>query len=197
MKIGIFGGTFDPIHTGHAILLNHISQYCGFDEVWVMVARKNPLKHNRISASDSDRLKMAQVVANKFQNVKVSDFELGLPIPSYTIDTLTALRESFPKHDFSIIIGGDSWNDFILWKDYRRIIEEFGVSVYRRGGIESKQIDEGDLKVRELTDTPIVEISSSLIRKMVKEGKNISFLVPSEVESYIKQNNLYLSSSFI
>lgn len=190
MRVGIFGGTFNPIHSGHAMVINYMSQHGGFDEIWIMVNQRNPLKNNNEEASGADRIKMAEIVASKFSNVKVSDFEFQLPTPSYTINTLLALKKSFPEESFRLIIGTDNWQNISQWKDYNKIITDFGLVVYKRPGysfISDKVSD----NVKFVSDCPSMDISSTFIRKAAENGENLNYLVPCEISDYIKQKGLY------
>ncbi len=189
MKIGIFSGSFDPIHTGHAMVANYVSQNGDLDEVWLMVSRLNPLKCGSIPAPDSDRLKMASIVAQGCDNVKVSDFELGLPLPSYTYSTLCSLRSLYPEDDFYLIIGSDNWVEFKRWKNWENIISEFKIIIYPRSGFPLS----GDLpaNVSVLQGCPQALISSTFIREGIKQKMNLNFFLPQEVFNYIKKNGLY------
>lgn len=190
MKIGIFGGSFNPIHTGHAILANHIVQNTGIDRLWLMVAPQNPLKPGCDPSYDTHRLHMAQLVASQSAGVEVSDFEFSLPYPSYTINTLDALSRRYPEHQFQLVVGADNWALFDKWREPERIINEYGLLIYPRRGFEVVIDDAIKDKVR-LVDAPLVEISSSCIRRLIASGGNISFLVPHSVRDYIKSHNLY------
>lgn len=189
MTIGIYGGSFDPIHTGHAIVANFVAQ-CGVtDEVWLTVSRQNPLKTNHSYANDSDRLKMAEIVAQYCMKVKVCDIEMNLPVPSYTYETLKTLKSLHPEHIFKIIIGSDSLENFHNWKNSREIQYEFGVIVYPRPGYPLPAQEPDNITF--LNGAPEFGISSSLIREYIRSGWNINFFVPVEVENYIQNNKLY------
>lgn len=189
MKIGLYGGSFDPIHTGHAIVANFVAQCNEVDEVWLMVSRKNPLKSNATYASDFNRLEMASIVARDCHNVKVTDIELKLPYPSFTYVTLCELKKLYPEHDFRIIIGSDSLENFPLWKNSDSILKEFGVLVYPRPGYPLPEEEPTGMKY--LTGSPECTISSSLVREYIRSGWDINFFVPQAVSEYIKSNNLY------
>ena len=189
MKIGIYGGSFDPIHTGHAIVANFVSQCNVVDEVWIMVSRRNPLKQHATFASDSQRLEMAQIVSEGCNNVKVCDIEMSFPVPSYTYDSLRELKKKYPHHDFKIIIGSDSLVNFPKWKNSELIQKEFGVIVYPRPGYV--MTDEEPDGMTFLNGAPEFGISSSLIREYVASGWNINFFVPVGVSEYIEKHNLY------
>lgn len=193
MIVGIYGGSFNPIHTGHAMLANYIAQSGVVDEVWLMVSPLNPLKAGTDSgdalAGNRERLEMAEIVATDCRGVRASGFEFTLPIPSYTYNTLCKLREAYADIDFRLIIGSDNWQEFSRWRNPDEIIGEFGVLVYPRPGygIEGP-LPEG---VTLLDEVPTAYISSTLVRKMIAEGKDINFLVPPEVARYIGRHRLY------
>lgn len=189
MKIGLYGGSFDPIHTGHAMVANFVAQCNLVDEVWIMVSRRNPLKTNSTVASDLQRLEMASLVASSCRDVKVTDIEMEMPTPSYTIDTLKKLESKFPEHKFSIIIGSDSLERFDDWKNSDQILKDFGVIVYPRPGYELPEIEPAGMIF--LNGAPEFGISSSLIREYVASGWNINYFVPISVSQYIKQHKLY------
>ena len=189
MIIGILGGSFDPIHSGHAIVANYALQWGGLDEVWIMVSPRNPLKSS-IEAPDISRLEMARMVFNDSSEIHVSDFEFSLPVPSYTYNTLKKLQERFPEHEFKLIIGSDYWIIFNKWRDSEKIIEEYGLIIYPRPGFD---VDKDNLpeNVKLLEDAPQVVMSSTFIRDALKNDKNINFFVPREVCRYIESEKLY------
>lgn len=189
MRIAIFGGSFDPIHTGHAMLVNAVSQTDAADEVWIMVSPQNPLKQGRKMTDFAHRLAMAELVAEKCHAVKASGFEDSLPRPSYTYLTLCRLREHYPEHRFTLLIGSDNWNIFHSWRDYEGIIREFGVLVYQRPDCPvSGELPEG---VKLIADVPMTLLSSTMIRRYLAEDKNVNFMLPAEVLEYINENGLY------
>lgn len=190
MKIGIFGGSFNPVHIGHAMLANYISQYADIEEVWFMVSPQNPLKDNSNFVADKNRIEMVDMVCKKCENIKVSDFEFSLSRPSYTINTLEKLKQKYPNDDFKLIIGSDNLQIFDKWKDAKKIINEFGLLVYPRKGynLPSDLIDDN---ISILQDAPEIEISSTFIRQGIKSGKNMSFFMPDDVYDYIKRHSLY------
>lgn len=193
MRIGIYGGSFDPIHTGHAMLANYIAQSGLVDEVWLMVSRLNPLKKDMPPASDEHRLHMASLVAEECDGVKASGFEFGLPLPSYTYITLCRLREAFPEHTFCLIIGSDNWLEIDRWRFPDKIISEFGILIYPRPGYDVVgKLPDGVIL---LPDVPTVEMSSTFVRRMAGEGKNINYFVPLSVSAYISAHNLYKANN--
>lgn len=191
MKIGILGGSFNPIHIGHAILANYITQYTDIEQLWLMVSPQNPLKSEISDSYDVHRLAMAELVASKCENVITSGFEFTLPKPSYTISTLEALTKKFPQHEFVLIIGADNWQYFNKWKDSDLILKNHDIYVYPRKGYEINIPDDLKDKVYSL-DSPIVEVSSTFIRKQLKDNRNMNFYLPQDVYKYILKNRLYL-----
>ena len=189
MTVGIYGGSFDPIHSGHAMVANFVAQCNVVDEVWIMVSRRNPLKINNTVASDCHRLEMARMVAGKCKDVKVTDVEMTLPEPSYTYDSLLELKRRYPEKDFKIIIGSDSLEKFHHWKNSSKIQNEFGLIIYPRPGYPMPEIEEDGMIL--LNGAPEFSISSSLIRDYIASGWNINYFVPVNVSEYIKKNKLY------
>lgn len=189
MRIAVFGGSFDPIHTGHAMVASYAVQQGMADEVWLMVSRRNPMKTYSTFASEEHRLRMAKIVAEKVPGLRASGYELNRPAPSYTIDTLQGLRHDYPQHDFRIIIGADSLLNFSGWKSSQSILKDFGVIVYPRPGFPlPDSLPEGMVP---LNGVPECGISSTFIRERIRAGWNIDFFVPVDVAEYIRQNNLY------
>lgn len=193
MKIGIFSGSFDPIHIGHAMMANYVAQTCGLDQLWLMVSRRNPLKKDFWPADDLDRLEMVKFVTARNPRLRASAFELPLPEPSYTYRTLTLLRERYPDDEFVLIIGSDNWLKFDLWRDHDRIADEYRMIVYQRPGFEISEDEAAALpaNVTLLRDAPLAEISSTFIRDGIRKGMNLSFFLPDEVLDYIKRKKLY------
>ncbi len=190
MNIGIFSGSFNPIHMGHVILANYIVEFTEIDEIWFLVSPQNPLKSAKELSNQQSRLEMTKLALQKYAKFKVSDFEFHMPKPSYTIDTLRALREKYPEDTFSLIIGADNWNVFESWREYDKIWEEFNLKVYPRLGSRITIPNKLKHKVEAL-DSPILEISSTFIRESISEGKNISAFLPEGVYEYIIEKGLY------
>ena len=190
MTIGIFGGSYNPIHVGQAMLASYLSQYTTIDEVWLMVSPQNPLKEPMDVAMDKHRLNMSRIVTARTTCLKVSEFEFSLPRPSYTIDTLRALREHYPRHSFKLIIGADNWAQFSRWRDSDSIISEFGVIVYPRRGYVLDTATKPD-NVEFALDAPMVEVSSTFIREGLKQGKEMEYFLDHDVLEYIYDHNLY------
>ena len=191
MKIGIFGGTFNPIHIGHAIIANYVIQHCGIDRLWLMVSPLNPFKETQGECHNAHRLRMVDMVTRRIDNVETSGFEFTLPRPSYTIDTLNALRQKFPEHEFSLVIGADNWATFHRWNRYEEILQHYPILIYPRHGYDIHVPEELKNAVR-IIDAPIVEVSSSEIREGIARMDNMSFYLPHDVYSYILRNKLYV-----
>ena len=190
-KIGIFGGSFNPIHTGHAIIASYVMRNSCLDSLWLLVSPQNPLKQGTTMASDYHRLRMAELVTRRIDGVTTSAFEFQLPRPSYTIDTLKALKEKFPDDEFYLVIGADNWCVFDQWKDGEEIINNFHILIYPRRGYEIKIPARYKDRV-EVVDAPLVELSSTQIREMLSQMQSVSFYVPEAVERYIVENKLYM-----
>jgi len=191
MRIGIFGGSFDPIHSGHAIIAQHIIGSGAIDRLWLMVSPLNPLKEGRPRlVSDADRLRMVEMVSRPMQGVETTAFEFTLPRPSYTIDTLNALQAKFPDDEFYLIIGADNWEVFDKWRNSDEILAKYHVLVYPRLGHEVNIPAELGERVQ-LVDAPIIELSSTEIRNRLAHGKSVRYYVPDEVLNYIRHHNLY------
>lgn len=192
MRIGIYGGSFNPIHIGHTHLAQAMVAHGIVDELWLLVSPLNPLKQGVSTdiAEYEHRLNMALLAVERLDGVKVSDFERHLPIPSYTINTLHELSKAYPQHEFSLVIGADNWERFPHWYRAEEIIDTYNIYIYRRPNVV---IDETSLPptVR-MVDTPLYDVSSTQIREAVKKGESLTPYVDSRVEQYIKANGLYL-----
>ncbi len=190
MKIGIFSGSFNPIHVGHLVLANYITEFTEVDEIWFLVTPQNPLKENSELIDEDLRLEMTRLALEAYPNFKCSDFEFTLPRPSYTVNTLNALSEKYPEHEFYLIIGADNWDTFHQWKDYKSILDKHHIYVYPR--LDAKlTISKGLRSSVEALESPIIEISSTFIRDSIAEGKNMKAFLTESVYNYIKDNNLY------
>lgn len=190
MNIGLFFGSFNPIHNGHLIIASQMVEFSDLDEVWFVVSPQNPLKKKNGLLNEYDRLMMVEKAIENDDRFDVSNVEFGLPKPSYSIDTLAHLKERHPEHQFSLIMGGDNLATLPKWKNYEAILKYYKVYVYNRPGYE---ID------HELTDHPSVhmlefpqmDISASYIRNCVAEGRSIRYLVPDKVREYIQSMSLF------
>ena len=191
MRIGIYGGSFNPIHKGHTELAAYIVQQGLVDELWLLVSPLNPLKQGETSdiAEYEHRLSMARLAAEDIEGVKVSDFEKNLPLPSYTITTLGELHKAYPEHEFVLVIGADNWERFPRWYHAQEIIDTYSILIYRRPGCE---MDETLLPLSvQVVDTPLYDISSTEIRESVKKGRMPLKWVDRKVATYISVHHLY------
>ncbi|MBQ0120858.1 MAG: nicotinate-nucleotide adenylyltransferase [Bacteroidales bacterium] len=190
MNIGIMGGTFNPIHVGHAIIANYIIQNTDIDQLWLMVSPENPFKTGQAMINEGQRLRMVEMVTRRLDNVITSGFELTLPRPSYTIDTLNALKAKFPSDNFTLVIGADNWAVFNKWRSHDEIISNFKIVVYPRVGYDIVIPPEMSDRVI-AADAPVIEVSSSKIREQLSMGHDMRFFMPDEVYEYILRNDLY------
>ena len=193
MKIGIFGGSFNPIHNGHAIIASYLMQHGIVDQLWFMVSPQNPLKQAHEMADEMHRLRMTEMVSRRITGASTSAFEFQLPRPSYTIDTLMALKQKFPDDDFYLIIGADNWDVWDHWRAHDEIVKQFHVLVYPRLGYNVDIPDSMAERVQAIP-APVVEISSTQVRQMTEAGQDIAFYVPDDVVSYIQKHKLYTHS---
>lgn len=191
MKIGIFGGSFNPIHSGHAIIAHHIISSGAVDRLWLMVSPVNPLKVGlEQQVADTDRLRMVEMVTRPLENVETSAFEFTMPKPSYTIDTLNALQAKFPDDEFYLVTGADNWVIFDRWRNSKEILAKYHLLVYPRLGYDVVIPEELCDRVT-LVDAPIIELSSTAVRERLAQGLSARYYVPDEVLSYIERKGLY------
>ena len=189
-RIGIFGGSFNPIHNGHAIIANYIMQHGGLDQLWLMVSPQNPLKQPHEMAGEVHRLRMTEMVSHRIDGVETSAFEFTMPRPSYTIDTLHALQEKFPNDEFWLVIGADNWAVWDRWRAHDEIVQQFHLLIYPRLGYEVSIPEELADRIH-LVNAPIIELSSTSVRELLSQGQSIAFYVPADVEQYIVKHQLY------
>lgn len=189
MKIGLFFGSFNPIHLGHMIIANYMANHTYVDKVWIVVSPQNPLKDKSVLINTYDRLEMCKLAFNDDPRIQISDIELHLPQPSYTIDTLIYLSEKYPEHEFSIIMGADNLNTLKKWKNYEVILRDYKILVYPRAKeVVHDFLDHPNVSV---TETPIMEISSTFIRNAIKNKKDIRYYLPDAVLEFINAKSLY------
>ncbi|MGR3812385.1 nicotinate (nicotinamide) nucleotide adenylyltransferase [Jiulongibacter sp. NS-SX5] len=190
MKIGLFFGSFNPIHMGHLIIGNTMAYNTDLDEVWYVVSPQNPFKKNKSLLHEFDRYEIVKrAIADNFK-LKVSDVEFTMPKPSYTIDTLTVLSEKYPQHEFVLIMGEDNLVQFKKWKNYDKILEYYQLYVYPRPNTEVHDFkDHPKVKFEE---APLLDISATYIRKAIRERKSIRYMVKEEVEKLIELKGYYL-----
>lgn len=179
-RVGIFSGSFNPIHVGHLMLANWMCEYGGVDELWFVVTPRNPLKAQSVLLDDAFRLTLTRAATADYPRFRVSDVEFGLPRPSYTIRTLRTLREAHPDCRFSLVIGADSWADMGRWRDAEALRREFPLVVYPRRGYPIVIAGDGTADVRAV-EAPMVEVSSTFIRRAIREGRDVRFFLPEVV----------------
>ena len=188
-KIGIYSGSFNPIHHGHVMLANYLVEFSDLDELWFVVTPQNPLKKKEDLLDDDERLNMVQLAIGDDPRFRVSDIELHLPTPSYTINTLTTLSKQHTDCEFVFICGMDSLQNLKQWREYQRILDNYKLLVFPREGY-----DGGDLinyPSVSVLKTPILEISSTFIRQCVKEGRDVRHFMPEAAFLYMKQHRFY------
>jgi nicotinate-nucleotide adenylyltransferase len=191
MKIGLYFGTFNPIHVGHLIIANHMAEHADLDQVWMVVTPHNPLKKKSTLLADHHRLEMVFLATEDFPKIKPSDIEFKLSQPNYTVNTLVHLEEKYLEHTFSLIMGEDNLKSFHKWKNYEAILAHHKIYVYPRlDNTAENELFKNNPKIH-LIDAPVVEISSTSIRENIKKGKNVLPLLPPKVWEYIDHNNFY------
>jgi len=191
MKVGLYFGTFNPIHAGHLIIANHMAEYSGLDHVWLVVTPHNPLKKKSTLLDDHHRLQMVFLACEDYPKLKPSDIEFRLPQPNYTVHTLAHLQEKFPTHEFSLIMGEDNLNSLHKWKNYEVILQNHDIYVYPRINTEAINPDIAANARLYKVEAPVIEISSTFIRNSIKEGKNVRPLLPAKVWDYVQHNLFY------
>jgi nicotinate-nucleotide adenylyltransferase len=194
-KIGLYFGSFNPVHIGHMAIAGFMTEFAGLDQVWFVVSPQNPLKRKDTLLADHHRLYMAQLAIGDNDRIKASDIEFRLPVPSYTIDTLTYLREKYDKNEFCLVMGEDNLYTLHKWKNAGELVDRYPIFVYPRP--ESKKpvstiLDEilSDADIHKI-DAPLMEISSTFIRNSIKKGKDMSYFLAPAVWKYIKEMHFY------
>ena len=188
--IGIMGGSFNPVHSGHIMLASWLAQYAGIDSVRLMLSPANPLKADRHDmASDRHRLEMLRIACRGYDRIAPTDIELSLPRPSFTINSLNELSRRHPDCRFRLIIGSDTWLIFDRWRDHSEIIERYAPIIYPRPGyiVDPSALPQGAT----LVDAPSIEISSTFIRSAIARGDDMKAFLPPGVDEYIRVNHLY------
>ncbi|MES2733853.1 MAG: nicotinate (nicotinamide) nucleotide adenylyltransferase [Bacteroidota bacterium] len=190
MKIGLFFGSFNPIHVGHLIIANAMACTTDLDAVWLVVSPQNPHKKSRSLLHEFDRFDMVEMAIDGNPALKACDIEFSMPKPSYTIDTLTRLQEKYPQHSFALIVGEDNLLHFDKWKNHDKILEYYGMYVYPRpSSAETELKKHAQVK---LVDAPLLDISATFIRECVHKNRSIKYLVPERVEEYILRKKFFV-----
>lgn len=190
MKIGLFFGTYNPVHVGHMVIANYMVEFTDLDQIWMVVTPQNPFKQKESMLQDFDRLHLVRLAIGDDLRVRPSDIEFNLPQPNYTATTLVYLKEKFPQHDFALIMGADNLNHFHKWKNHDEILKNHELYVYPR--LDAN--DGGELRQHfkvNYVEAPVMKISSSFIRKAISEGKDVQHYMPKEVAKYVDEMNFY------
>lgn len=188
MKIGLYFGSFNPVHAGHLIIANHILNETDLDRIWFIVSPQNPFKTNNTLLNEYDRLHLLKIATQDDPRIKVSDIEFILPKPSYTTITLAHLQEKYPDYSFSVIMGSDSFQNLHKWKNYEAIVKHYTIYVYPRP--EFPVVNHVNARLV-IVDAPLLQISATHIRNLVKEGKSIRYMVPEKVREEIEKSGYY------
>ena len=189
MKIGLFFGSFNPVHIGHMAIANYMIEFTNIDQLWFVISPHNPLKNKSTLLADQFRYDLLELAIDDDEHFKLCDIEFRMPKPSYTADTLAYLREQNPKHEFVLILGTDNLKSFGKWKNHEEITKHYERYVYPRHG--DSDINWSEHKNCSLVNAPMIEVSSSFIRKAIKEGKNINYFLPSKVYNHILKMGFY------
>lgn len=209
MKIGLYFGTFNPIHVGHLIIANHFAEHSDLEQIWMVVTPHNPLKNKDNLLNDYKRYEMVFLATEDYPKIKPSDIEFKLPQPNYTVNTLAHLQEKFPQHEFSLIMGEDNLKSLHKWKNFEVILQNYSIYVYPRLEVKdqtkdaiikaavnstsnelyNKYLDKG-VRIH-IINAPVIEISSTFIRENIKNKKNVQPLLPQKVWEYIEYGNIY------
>lgn len=191
MNIGLYFGSFNPVHHGHLIIANHILNESKVQEIWFVVSPQNPFKETASLLNEQHRLQLVKLAIDNTAGMRASNIEFSLPKPSYTIDTLIYLEEKYPNHQFNIIMGSDGFQNIGKWKNAEQLLKNYPIIIYKRPGFNVKET----LSTRvSIVDAPLLEISSTHIRKLIKEKKSIRYLVPEIVLEQIEREQYYSSS---
>jgi nicotinate-nucleotide adenylyltransferase len=189
MKVGLFFGSFNPVHNGHMVIAGYMAEFTDLDQVWFIVSPHNPLKLKSSLLQDYHRMTLVKIAIGDNRKLKASDIEFKLPRPSYTINTLAYLHEKFSEHQFVLMLGSDNLDSFTKWKNYEQILEQVELYVYPR-----KESDGGDLRNHpkvKIIPAPVMELSSTFIREAIKNKKDIRYMLPEKVWEYIDEMNFY------
>lgn len=189
MKIGLFFGSFNPVHNGHLIIANYICESTELDKVWLVVSPQNPLKPKETLLRDYDRLHLINLAVEESKNLKASNIEFKLPKPSYTIDTLVYIGEKYPQHQFSLIMGSDNLATINKWKNYELLLNNYNLLVYKRRGFEENPYpDRPNIRI---LDFPFLDISATFIRENIRKGISMEDFLPDAVWKYVSEMGWY------
>ncbi len=190
LKVGLYFGSYNPIHIGHLTIANYMVEYTDIDQLWFVVSPQNPHKKKMNLLDDYQRLEMVHRAVEGDDRLRASNIEFSLPKPSYTVDTLAYLKDQHPNHHFVILMGSDNLENFHRWKNYETIVENFGVIVYPRPGFDKSKVQfHENITVAE--GAPLMEISSSFIRQAIQGGKDVRHFLPQKTGEYLEEMNFY------
>jgi len=190
-KIGLYFGTFNPIHIGHLIIANHMEEYSDLDEIWLVVTPHNPFKKKSTLLADNHRFQMVEIAIEDYPKLKASKIEFDLPQPNYTVNTLAYVSEKYPLHEFNLIMGQDNLQSLHKWKNYEVILANHDIYMYPRIYKNKLHSELENHKKVHLVNAPIIELSSTFIRNSIKENKNVKPLLSCEVWEYLDKMNFY------
>jgi nicotinate-nucleotide adenylyltransferase len=190
MRVGLYFGSFNPIHHGHLLIASYILQHAPLDQIWFVVSPQNPLKRSATLLNEYQRLHLVRLAVEGEKQLKASDIEFNLPKPSYTVDTLTYLGEKYPGEEFSVIMGSDSFQNLPKWKNYQWLLQHFPIYVYRRPGHEQWPEYPGARQVQ-IMDAPMLPISSTEIRSKIKAGQSVRYFLPEAVLEEMEKGGYY------
>ena len=192
MKVGLFFGSFNPIHVGHMVLANYMLSFTDLDRVWFVVSPHNPLKNKSSLLDENQRFQLVNQAIGDNDKLKASNIEFKLTQPSYTINTLTHLQEKYPEYEFALIMGADNLQSFHKWKNYEEILKQYELYIYPRSQSAGEK---AELKLNstmiKLVDAPVIEISSTFIRQAIKEKKDVRYFMPEAVWKYVQEMHFY------
>lgn len=192
MKIGLYFGSFNPVHAGHLIIANHAVNETDLNQVWFVVSPQNPFKQAASLLNEYHRLHLIKLAIDGEKGLRASAVEFGLPKPSYTVDTLAYLKEKHPDHDFCILMGSDGFQNIHKWKNYEVILQNHQIYIYKRQGFDIQDTHGASLRI---LDAPLLNISSTLIRNLIKQKKSVRYLVPDIVKEEIETGGYYRQPS--
>lgn len=195
MHIGLFFGSFNPIHVGHLIIANTMATMTDLEQVWFVVSPQNPFKKTKSLLHEFDRFDMVERAIADNSRLKATNIEFSMPKPSYTIDTLTRLSEKYPQHTFRLIMGEDNLTQFANWKNHEKILEYYGLIVYPRPHRKAELVIESPFKTHSnvrLVEAPLLDISATFIRDCIRANRSIRYMVPDVVEEMIERKKFYV-----
>ena len=190
LKVGLYFGSYNPIHIGHLAIANYMVEYTDIDQLWFVVSPQNPLKKKNNLLDDYQRLELVHRAVDGDDRFRASNIEFSLPKPSYTVDTLAYLKDQHPNYHFKILMGSDNLENFHKWKNYETIIEDYGIIVYPRPGFDPQKV-QVEKNITLAKDAPLMEISSSFIRKAIQEGKDVRHFLTQKSWEYLEEMNFY------